>query len=100
LGEEVALVTDGRFSGATRGLMVGHVAPEAAAGGPIAAVRDGDIVHIDTVNNQLNLQLPDSEIKNRLSAYRAPAPRFTQGVFAKYAALVGSAADGATTRPK
>lgn len=100
LGEEVALVTDGRFSGATRGLMVGHVAPEAAAGGPIAAVRDGDLVHIDTVNNRLNLEVPEAEIKQRLSAYRAPASRFKTGVFAKYAALVGSAADGATTRPK
>jgi dihydroxy-acid dehydratase len=80
--------------------MVGHVAPEAAAGGPIAAVRDGDIVHIDTVNNRLNLEVPEAEIKQRLSAYRAPAPRFEKGVFAKYAALVGSAADGATTRPK
>jgi dihydroxy-acid dehydratase len=100
LGEDVALVTDGRFSGATRGLMVGHVAPEAAAGGPIAAVRDGDIVHIDTVNNKLTLDVPEAEIHKRLASYRAPAPRFDKGVFAKYAALVGSAADGATTRPK
>jgi dihydroxy-acid dehydratase len=100
LGEEVALVTDGRFSGATRGLMVGHVAPEAAAGGPIAAAADGDIIHIDTDNNRLDLELPAEEIAKRLNAYKPPTPRFTRGVFAKYSALVGSASDGAITRPK
>jgi dihydroxy-acid dehydratase len=100
LGEEVALVTDGRFSGATRGLMVGHVAPEAAAGGPIAAARDGDIIHIDTDTNRLDLEVPAEEIAKRLKAYQPPPARFTRGVFAKYVALVGSASDGAITRPK
>jgi dihydroxy-acid dehydratase len=100
LGEQVALVTDGRFSGATRGLMIGHVAPEAAAGGPIAAVRDGDIVVIDADHNRLDLEVPAAEIAERLRAYSPPPPRFTRGVFAKYAALVASASDGAVTQPK
>jgi dihydroxy-acid dehydratase len=100
LGEDVALVTDGRFSGATRGLMVGHVAPEAAAGGPLAAVRDGDVITIDADNRKLDVDVPAEEMQKRLAAYRAPAARFSKGVFAKYAKLVGSAADGATTIPK
>jgi dihydroxy-acid dehydratase len=98
LGESVALVTDGRFSGATRGLMVGHVAPEAFVGGPIAIVREGDTITIDVANSRLAVALSDDEIAARLRAWRAPAPRYASGVFAKYAALVSSAAEGAVTR--
>jgi dihydroxy-acid dehydratase len=100
LGEEVALITDGRFSGATRGLMIGHVAPEAALGGPIAVVRDGDMISIDTDADRLDLELPAAEITARLRSYVPPPPRFKVGVFAKYAALVSSASDGAVTTPK
>jgi dihydroxy-acid dehydratase len=100
LGEEVALITDGRFSGATRGLMIGHVSPEAALGGPIAAVRDGDIIVIDTDNDRLDVELPAAEIGSRLAAYRPPPARFKVGVFAKYAALVSSASEGAVTTPR
>ena len=99
LGEQVALITDGRFSGATRGLMVGHVAPEAAAGGPIATLRDGDLVVIDVQARVLRVELPADEIAARLRAWRPPAPRYASGVFAKYAALVTSAAEGAITLP-
>jgi dihydroxy-acid dehydratase len=99
LGEEVALVTDGRFSGATRGLMVGHISPEAAAKGPIAAVRDGDIIVIDADNDRLDVELSESEIKKRLKSYTPPPARFEKGVFAKYAAQVWSASDGAVTLP-
>jgi dihydroxy-acid dehydratase len=99
LGEDVALVTDGRFSGATRGLMVGHVAPEAAARGPIAAVRDGDIIVIDTDNDRLDVELSEHELKQRLASYTPPPARFEKGVFAKYVALVSSASDGAVTLP-
>lgn len=98
LGETVALVTDGRFSGGTRGLMIGHAAPEAAMGGPIAALRDGDIVVIDIERRRLDTEVAAGEIAARLSAWTAPKPRYTNGVFAKYAALVSSAADGAITR--
>ncbi|HKQ79460.1 MAG TPA: dihydroxy-acid dehydratase [Blastocatellia bacterium] len=98
MGESVALMTDGRFSGATRGLMVGHVAPEAAAGGPIAALREGDIVVIDIENRKLDVELSDEEIKARLAVWTAPAPHYTSGVFHKYAALVSSASEGAITR--
>jgi dihydroxy-acid dehydratase len=97
LGDEVALVTDGRFSGATRGFMVGHIAPEASRGGPIAAVQDGDIVVIDAGKRTLNLELTEAEIQKRLAAWRAPSPRYTDGVFAKYARLVSSASTGAVT---
>jgi dihydroxy-acid dehydratase len=97
LGESVALITDGRFSGATRGLMIGHVAPEAFVGGPIAIVRDGDIINIDTDADRLDLEVPPAEIAARLRQYQAPPPRFQVGVFAKYAAVVASAADGAVT---
>jgi dihydroxy-acid dehydratase len=100
LGEEVALITDGRFSGATRGLMIGHVAPEAVAGGPIAAVRDGDMINIDTEAERLDLELDPAEITARLRSYVAPPPRYKVGVFAKYAALVSSASDGAVTTPR
>jgi len=99
LGESVALLTDGRFSGATRGLMIGHVAPEAAVGGPIAALRDGDVVEIDAERGTLEVQLSDAELDARLEAWSPPAPRYASGVFAKYAALVTSAAEGAVTRP-
>lgn len=98
LGETVALVTDGRFSGGTRGLMVGHVAPEAATGGALAALRDGDTVVIDIERRALQTEVPADELARRLAAWTAPAPRYTSGVFAKYAALVASAADGAITR--
>jgi dihydroxy-acid dehydratase len=100
LGESVALLTDGRFSGATRGLMVGHVAPEAAAGGPIAALRDGDIVVCDIEKCELSVELPAEEIAQRLAAWSPPEPRYKAGVFAKYMALVSSAAEGAVTNPK
>ena len=97
LGESVALLTDGRFSGATRGMMAGHVAPEAAKGGPIAIVRDGDVILFDERNRKLELEVEDGEIAARLAAWRAPEPRFTSGVMAKYARLVSSAATGAVT---
>jgi dihydroxy-acid dehydratase len=97
LGESVALVTDGRFSGATHGFMVGHVAPEAAAGGPIAAVRDGDIVSIDVAARRIDLEVPAAEVASRLKAWSAPPPRATGGVLAKYAKLVSSASEGAVT---
>ena len=98
LGETVALVTDGRFSGGTHGLMVGHAAPEAALGGPLAALRDGDIIVIDIEQRRIDAELADAELQARLAAWRPPEPRYTSGVFAKYAALVSSAADGAITR--
>ena len=97
LGESVALLTDGRFSGATHGLMAGHVAPEAPRGGPIAAVRDGDTIVFDIAARELNVELDDDEIRRRVEAYVMPEPRYTTGVLAKYARSVGSAADGAIT---
>jgi dihydroxy-acid dehydratase len=97
LGESVALLTDGRFSGATRGLMAGHVAPEAVCRGPIAAVRDGDIVVFDVDKRQLSVEISDSEIEERLRNWQAPKPRFATGVFAKYASTVSSASAGAVT---
>jgi dihydroxy-acid dehydratase len=97
LGDSVALLTDGRFSGATHGLMAGHVAPEAANGGPIAAVNDGDTITFDIPKRALNVKLTDAEIQRRLSTWKAPQPRFTSGVMAKYALLVSSASQGAIT---
>jgi len=97
LGDSVALLTDGRFSGATRGLMAGHVAPEAAEGGPIAAVRDGDIVVFDLDRRELRVELEASEIATRLISWKPPVPRYTTGVMAKYSRLVASAAEGAVT---
>ena len=97
LGETVALVTDGRFSGATRGFCIGHIAPEAARGGPIAAVRDGDTIVIDVAARTLSLELPDKTIEQRLAEWRAPRPRYASGVLAKYARLVSSASSGAVT---
>jgi dihydroxy-acid dehydratase len=99
LGETVALLTDGRFSGATRGLMAGHVAPEAAHGGPIAALRDGDTVTFDIENRTLSVDLPEGELEARLAQWKEPEPRYATGVMAKYAALVSSASEGAVTDP-
>lgn len=99
LGESVALLTDGRFSGATHGLMVGHVSPEAVNGGPIAAIANGDIVEFDIGKRSLNVKLTDAEIQKRMSTWKAPAPRFRTGVMAKYAVMVSSAAQGAVTTP-
>jgi dihydroxy-acid dehydratase len=99
LGESVALLTDGRFSGATRGLMIGHVSPEAALGGPIAAMREGDIVRIDVNQRLLEVEISDAEIKQRMSHWKARPPVYPTGVFGKYAALVASASQGAVTRP-
>jgi dihydroxy-acid dehydratase len=98
LGEQVALLTDGRFSGATHGFMAGHVAPEAVAGGPIAAVQDGDTITIDVPSRRLDVALSDEEIARRVDAYDAPAPSVSDGVLAKYAKLVSSASEGAVTR--
>jgi dihydroxy-acid dehydratase len=97
LGDSVALVTDGRFSGATRGLMVGHVAPEASRGGPIAAIHDGDEIVIDVPNRRIQLDVGEKVLKQRLAEWHGPAPRYTSGVLAKYARLVSSAATGAVT---
>jgi dihydroxy-acid dehydratase len=99
LGEDVALITDGRFSGATHGLMAGHVTPEAARGGPIAIVRDGDMIQFDVAARELRVELSNDEIAVRLADWRAPEPRYRTGVFAKYAAQVSSASEGAITRP-
>jgi dihydroxy-acid dehydratase len=98
LGESVALLTDGRFSGATRGLMAGHVSPEAALGGPIAAVRDGDTIHFDAGRRLLEVEISDEVLRQRMSKWKPPQPRYPTGVFAKYAALVSSASQGAITR--
>jgi dihydroxy-acid dehydratase len=97
LGDSVCLITDGRFSGATHGLMIGHVAPEAAHGGPVAAVREGDIIVVDVNQRRLDVELSDAEIASRLATWQPPKPRYTSGVFAKYAALVSSASQGAVT---
>ncbi|HEY6413115.1 MAG TPA: dihydroxy-acid dehydratase [Edaphobacter sp.] len=97
LSETVALLTDGRFSGATRGLMAGHVAPEAQLGGPIAAVREGDTITFDIPNRELRLEVPADEIVKRLSTWKALSPRYKRGVFAKYANSVSSASEGAVT---
>ncbi|MDE0031459.1 MAG: dihydroxy-acid dehydratase [Deltaproteobacteria bacterium] len=98
LGESVALLTDGRFSGATHGLMAGHVAPEAARGGPIAAVRDGDTITFDVDARRLDVEISEEEMDKRLRQWQAPAPRYASGVMAKYARLVSSASEGAVTR--
>ncbi len=99
LGEEVALITDGRFSGATHGFMVGHVAPEAYRGGPIAALRDGDEITLDVEARELRVALSEDELAARLAGWSPPPPRYTWGVLAKYASLVSSASEGAVTRP-
>ncbi len=97
LGKEVALITDGRFSGGSHGFVVGHVAPEAAEGGPIALVEDGDQITIDAVNNQITLHVDDAELKRRRAGWKAPEQRYKRGVLAKFAKLVGSASEGAVT---
>ena len=97
LGDSVALLTDGRFSGATHGLMAGHVAPEAAQGGPIAALRDGDTIVFDIAARRLDVQISEEEMNARLRQWKPPAPRYTSGVMAKYAKLVSSASEGAVT---
>jgi dihydroxy-acid dehydratase len=97
LGGSVALLTDGRFSGGTHGLMIGHVAPEAALGGPIALVEEGDEIVIDVEARRLDLDVPEAVIAERRSRWTPPAPRYAGGVMAKYAALVSSASDGAVT---
>jgi len=99
IGESVVLVTDGRFSGATRGLMVGHVAPEAARGGPLAVVQDGDVIAIDVDEGTLLVELDDRELAERLVAWQPPPPRYDVGVFARYRALVSSASEGAVLVP-
>ena len=99
LGDSVALITDGRFSGATHGFMVGHVVPEASRGGPIAALEEGDTVVIDVEGGELRVELSDDEIAARLAGWSPPAPRYESGVLAKYAALVSTASEGAVTRP-
>ncbi len=100
LGGSVALLTDGRFSGATRGLMAGHVSPEAALGGPIAAVHEGDTIHFDVNQRVLEVEVSDAALRQRLAQWKPPQPRYPTGVFAKYAALVSTASEGAITRPK
>jgi dihydroxy-acid dehydratase len=99
LGDDVALVTDGRFSGATHGLMVGHVSPEAVRGGPLAALADGDVVVVDVEARELRAELSADGLSARLADWSPPSPRYTQGVLAKYAALVSSASEGAVTTP-
>ena len=99
LGKKVAMVTDGRFSGGTRGFMVGHVAPEAFVGGPIALVKDGDKITIDTNDNSIDLHVHEDELKTRKEQWQRPNPNYTSGALAKYASLVGSAAYGAITNP-
>jgi dihydroxy-acid dehydratase len=100
LGDSVALLTDGRFSGATRGLMAGHVSPEAALGGPIAGVRDGDMIRFDVSKRVLEVEISAEVLRQRMSQWKAPQPRYPTGVFAKYGALVSSASQGAITTPR
>jgi len=100
LGGSVALLTDGRFSGATRGLMAGHVSPEAALGGPIAGVHDGDMIRFDVNQRVLEVEVSDDVLRQRMAQWKAPQPRYPKGVFAKYAALVSSASQGAITTPR
>ena len=97
LGDSVALMTDGRFSGATHGFMIGHIAPEAAIGGNIAILKNGDIISIDVKKRRLDVELPAAEIKRRLKGLKPPKPLYTTGVMAKYAAQVSSASEGAVT---
>ncbi len=97
LGKEVALITDGRFSGGTHGFVVGHITPEAYLGGPLAIVKDGDSITIDAAKRQLNLNIPQTEINKRLKNFKQPKPRYTKGVLAKYQKSVSSASTGAVT---
>ena len=97
LGKEVALITDGRFSGGSHGFVVGHITPEAFEGGPLAIVEDGDEITIDATTRELNLNISADEIQRRLTQWSKPAPRYTRGVLAKYAKTVSSASEGAVT---
>lgn len=97
LGDSVGLITDGRFSGGTYGLVVGHVAPEAQVGGPIALLREGDTITIDAERNLIEVRLADEELESRRARWQAPPPRYRSGVLAKYAKLVSSASIGAVT---
>jgi dihydroxy-acid dehydratase len=97
LGKDVALITDGRFSGGSHGLVVGHITPEAVCGGPIAIVRNGDRITIDAEKRTITLDLPQKDINARLNKWKQPRPRYTRGVLAKYAKLVNSASEGAVT---
>jgi len=99
LGKKVAMVTDGRFSGGTRGLMIGHIAPEAFVGGPIALIKNGDEIEIDIEANTIDLNVTEEELNHRRQEWRPPKPNYTSGALAKYASLVGSAAQGAITKP-
>ena len=95
----MALITDGRFSGATHGFMVGHITPEAAVGGPIGLVKNGDYIVLDVENRELNLEVDSEELLRRKAEWTAPAPKYTTGVFSKYAKSVASASEGAITSP-
>ncbi len=97
LGKDVALITDGRFSGGSHGFVVGHITPEAFMGGTIGILQDGDEITIDAVNNRIDVKLSDEEIARRKAAWTQPAPRYTRGVLAKYAKLVSTASEGAVT---
>ena len=97
LGKDVALITDGRFSGGTHGFVVGHITPEAYAGGPLALIKNGDTITIDADRRQLRLEIPEKEMKTRRKLWKAPKPRYMRGVLAKYAHLVNSASEGAVT---
>jgi dihydroxy-acid dehydratase len=98
LARDVALITDGRFSGATHGLMVAHISPEAFRGGALAVLQEGDTVSIDVDERRLSVEISDAELERRLAAWTPPQPRYRVGAFAKYAALVSSASEGAITR--
>jgi dihydroxy-acid dehydratase len=97
LGKDVALITDGRFSGGTHGFVVGHITPEAYSGGPLALVKTGDRITIDAANRNLTLHVSASELKKRKASWKRPKPRYTRGVLAKYAHLVNTASEGAVT---
>ncbi|MYB30148.1 MAG: dihydroxy-acid dehydratase, partial [Cenarchaeum sp. SB0663_bin_5] len=98
-GKHVAMDTAGRFSGGTRGFMVGHVAPEAFVGGPISLVEDGDVISIDVSHNRIDLEVSNETLQNRRSLWQPPKPNYTHGALAKYASMAGSASRGAVTRP-
>ena len=98
LGESVALITDGRFSGGTRGACVGHISPEAAIGGPIGLLKDGDIIEVDIPNNSLSVKLSDEELAERKKSWTAPKPKITEGCLAKYASMATSADTGAVLK--
>jgi dihydroxy-acid dehydratase len=97
LGKDVALITDGRFSGGTHGFVVGHITPEACDGGAIAVIKNGDTITIDAMKREINLEVPKSEIRRRLAAWKKPKPKAERGALAKYAKLVSSASEGAVT---